>query len=602
MRAGARHVAETTLDLRGRWARSRTARGVALVTRSTFAMIGDLAMFGQRKGGHWQTERIVMRNRLVEHHHARDEALHRKLTAGFLASTRQLDKQLMPALEVMLGGDPKLARLVREDPEIARWLPKHQTLRWQLWMTARLWGRMIAGALLDSTDFEVVIAPRPERLNTTVPGPILEHYATHWLPAGERLCGYRVTGAVLRKLLQARKGASRFTALAGVDANGKRVGGRPLVAKEPYRLLTTGALAATPPFKGLLAGASAQCRFKAVGHRLEVDDDGARTPMRDAVLGALRHLRDSHKGFGPAYLAVARSWLGPSADQIRPRWSLAAEGLTLSFTSGSSLPGRAWLGNPGVRETRAVTPGHYGLGVRGALAVRYDGPTLDWETRGRARLSRTVIDLAGIPGQDKVEQEGQDDLVASTELRLKVVELALGDKKRVAVVPYANATWDSEFTATRDALTKTPFPHQKELRLSAGLVTRPGGLLHELRLAALFKNDFSVTQGQAEAGALAGLGLRLPIGRANLSLDGKLRWYAATDDDTIEDLGLIVESTTKLVVPFADGLSVTLFADLFYYHAKVRSAVDILGQPVQRDGAMSLILGAGLSLDRLWKS
>jgi hypothetical protein len=207
-------------------------------------------------------------------------------------------------------------------------------------------------------------------------------------------------------------------------------------------------------------------------------------------------------------------------------------------------------------------------------------------------------------------QEAVDDLLASTELRLKFIELALGAAGRVKVVPYANATFDTEFTATVDQLTGRTFPHQKELRAALGLVSFPGAILQEVRLAGLFKNDFGVSEGQAEGGLLAGFTLGMPLWRAKLELGSTLRYFPKTNHDTVEDLGLILESSARLEVPFTRDLSLALMADIFFYIPKVEQyelkAEDTLqrqlfGDSIDRDPALSLILSAGLSFDHLWK-
>lgn len=101
-----------------------------------------------------------------------------------------------------------------------------------------------------------------------------------------------------------------------------------------------------------------------------------------------------------------------------------------------------------------------------------------------------------------------------------------------------------------------------------------------------------------------------PLWRAKLQLGSTLRYFPDTDQDTVEDLGLIWESNARLQVPFTRDLSLALMADVFFYVPKLETyqvqteealQAQVFGQEIQRGPALSSILSAGLSFDRLWK-
>jgi hypothetical protein len=246
-------------------------------------------------------------------------------------------------------------------------------------------------------------------------------------------------------------------------------------------------------------------------------------------------------------------------------------------------------------------PASYTIQARGTLAAIYDGVRLAWDTRVVFDLARTVVSLEQI-GKDSVVVKSADDLVLSTELRLKLLELALGSGGKVSVVPYANATLDTEFTPTQNQLTGEYYPHQKDLLGSLGLVSYPGRYLTEVRLAGVLRSDFAASRGKLDGGVLVGAKLELPLWLARLELAGTLRYFADTAADTPEKLGLILQSTAKLRVPFTRDFSALLAADLFLFRPKLLTGTDLsTGQPVRRGTSASLILSAGLSFDHLLK-
>jgi hypothetical protein len=246
------------------------------------------------------------------------------------------------------------------------------------------------------------------------------------------------------------------------------------------------------------------------------------------------------------------------------------------------------------RETRATTPDNFSLGLGVNTALLYDGPAIAWESRVQGKLQRAVIDL---PGQNIPPQEQADDLVGSTELRLNAVRLEVGAGK-VPIVPFVQAALDTEFTATPDpeATAENPdatLPHQLIARTSVGVVSRPGPRLREIRLGALAQRDFSEATAHDDFGALAGYQFQWPLfGPLIWESVLDVRYTVPDDDDRVTDLGLVLTTTQKLLVPLVEGVSVFGMVDAWLARGKVEANRELGG---------SYILGGGLQLARIFK-
>jgi len=528
----------------------------------------------------------------------RDPALHRAVARQQLAELGRMESVLLPSLEQIVSDDRALLERVRADPEIARFAPKEQTKGWgQLWITGRLWSVMTANILRRAARAEVALVRRREYLSSTVPGPLTEAYVLQWLDDEDRVRLYELSGAQLEELAKA---VGEEGALSGMDRSASKVGGRALAASERYRVALSSSVVELDRVGAALKGIEPQTRLRLEGERVEEDEAGGPLLLRDVVMATLRGLRARHPDLGRPARRALRRWLRPAGTAVEPRWSIAARGITVSFANYSNHPRSSYLSYPRVRETRTQMPNNYALGVKGELAAGYDDAAINWTNAVNFKLARLMIDLEDI-GEGEVENETADDLTASTELQLKFLKLATRTG-RLGVVPYVNVTFDTEFTATKHLLTKETYPHQKELYASAGIVLHPGRILEEVRLAGLTKTDFVPERGNFEGGLLCGARLAIPIWRASLKLGATLRYFPDTDDDTLEDLGLILESEAALVVPFTRDFSVTLGADLYLYRPKLRENPDGADRPpVEGETAASLMLSAGLSFDHLWK-
>lgn len=542
--------------------------------------------------------RISAKDHLVGPTTGRDPAVHRAIAERSNATLGRREQVLMPALEQLLGDDEKMLDQVRNDPEFARFLPKAATRRWQqLWFTGRLWSQLVANVVLRVTGAEVALVPRRTHLSSTVPGPLTQGYVAQWLQTDDAIQLRRLSGDQLKRLV-ARLGDK--ASVTGIEPSKGLVAGRPIRANETYTVALTTSLARNPVAARALAGGPAMRRFRWEGRRLIADPAAARAPLGVTVLKVLQRVRQDDPQLGKATQQLLGTFLRPRGAEIEPRWEVAIKDLTLSFTQYANYPSAAWLRFPGVREQRVVTPNNYALGTNLHLRGGYSSASVSWMSSIKTRFARAVIDLHDV-GAGEVTQENADDILAVSEAQFRRAKLQLGRGSTWALVPYINTTYDTEFTATVDNLTKRPFPRQNELRTSAGVVLQPGSWWRELRIAALTKADFAATKGAFEAGVLAGLKFAFAVGRAQLTIGGDLRWLAPSADDTAPDLGTIVQAQARLAVPITRSLAATLTADAFAFVPKLRRIDGPDGTQIDRGGSSSVVLSAGLSWKQLWK-
>jgi hypothetical protein len=483
MRGSGRRLPVESVDISAMKHHSFASRGVAMVARSSYAHVAQLTALGKRDKRRVVPTRLTLRRHLVDSHLLPDRDLLTKLSPEQQRRSKQLHRVLLPPLETVVKDDARLRKMLYDDPEIARWLAKEKREQWQLWFTARLWTQLVANLLLDASGAEVTVVARPAHLNSTIPGRIIEHYVLEWLPRGEKLLAYRLTGAQLRTLFHELEDADRRYSSSGYDPKGDRVFGRKLQPKERYRVLLTKSIASMAKVRTVLAKLTPESTFRSKSDgTFRAHSRGRALTLASAVLTRLRALRKRYPNFGERYRKILHSWLCDVGQQLKPQWSFAARGITVSFSTYRNDPSGAWSRNPGIRETRAVTPNLYTIGLRGELALVYDSANLAWESKANIKFDRSVIELT-----EDIAQEGTDDWTVSSELRLKLINLELGKKRRVSIVPYTSLTFDSELTPTENQLTGERFPHQKELRAALGLVSYPGSILREIRLAGIFK-------------------------------------------------------------------------------------------------------------------
>lgn len=512
-----------------------------------------------------------------------DEALAKEIRTFQEKVLPDLSRVVLPDVDPIVRRNPSLHRfawgrvlLHQRLVELHRGFPGS--------FTDPLWMRFVTNILRSELGADVAISRNLPRSSHMV-GPLIRWLVSGWVavPDGIRLVTLRGSD-VLRlaahlRVLGQRTGAAAPDQVfaAGLDVAKSVVGGRPIQPKDQYLVATTDYVMGLPELAAIFGGK------KVVQHFAPLPDGGFRPSadgkpllIRDVVIGRIdRWQRPEEGGFDPARTDDFERMLLDHSHDLQGRWRLLADEL--------SLKGAGYANTSNVdtfaasKETRVTTPSHFSIGLRTDLGAEYDGPTVAWETRLRAHLLHQEFD---IPGQDIPAQEAADDLVLSTELRINAIAVGIGQTK-VPLVPFLQAAYDTEFTATSNPTDTDPhatFPHQHIVRGTAGLVMSPRVILKEMRLGGVFQEDFSESTVRYDAGLMAGFKLEMPLwGSLVLSSDLDFRYLLPDDNDAASDLGLVLTSVSKLTFPITEGISLFGFADLYYVQGKVEENKELGG-------------------------
>ncbi len=410
-------------------------------------------------------------------------------------------------------------------------------------LDADSWRRMTANTLRERYAAEVAVIPRiPFPWSST--GPVTRLQALANLNVPDRLEVLALDAAQIRRL--AGSPALRDLVTSGLEPSKPLVLGRPLEARERYRVVTTDTLREMPAFASILGAGTAE-------HG---------EPLRDAVLATL----DERRRRGTLNLERLTA---PQGAAKTTRWVTDLRGLEVGVGNQINFG----TVNQDLRETRATAPEHRSLAARGGLGVRRDSPTLDWVSEARAEFAELNV-------------EGDEALEAADSARLSS-ELQAHAVPTLAGVPYLSAAYETEFTATDGNARK------KRVEGALGALWR-GRLLQQVRLATLLGHDFASGAAAPELGVLGVLDARAPLGPLVWWLSSEARYYVPLS--TTEDLGapgLVVKARTGLDVPVVGGLALSVYTDLFTVRGQHRD---------RRDFSSSAVSGVSLKLDQVFKT
>ena len=370
---------------------------------------------------------------------------------------------------------------------------------------------------------------------------------------------------------------------AGVDVKRNKVGGRAINLKEQYRVAVGDSVLSVPGLRGIFSGKKVKRRFVPLDQGYAAKANGRRLPMRKLMTSAVERWGEPRtRQFDPANTGEFEDLLLDQSTRHIGQWSLRLDNLSAMGSRYANTGGSGPTGDYAAsREARLMTLEHYNVMLSADVALLYDGPAVAWETRGKAFWQR-LMDLDG-----NVIFESFDDLLAFTELRLNVLKVSIG-KKELPMVPFLRAAYDTEFTAPAG------YSHQHLLRAVVGEVAYLGSYVPEIRLGFVYQADLSDGPVRHDLGLMGSLRLHIPLG-SHLSLTSSLdvRYLFPDDDDTAADLGLVLASVNKLVVPIWGGFSVYGFADLYYAMGKAPPTDEIAG---------SYMLGLGLQFAHIFKT
>lgn len=443
------------------------------------------------------------------------------------------------------------------------------------------WSRLTASALRQATGAEVAVLHRLKPASFTV-GEVPISMADEWLPGGEHVAVLTMSGAQLKRLMAMGSERDRFT-LAGYDDRKDLIGGRPLEEAELYRVATIESFAMSEAYQAVMPQ-TANTSLRLQGERIGRGAPGETLALRDTVLARLQGMKRRHGGFTAEYEAELKGLLLDDGQAFEPRCTLQLKPLQGSFQQ-FSVSNRAPFGS--VRNSQINTPDNTALGGKGNVALTYETADVDWENRFGAAFQRMEFTASG----QSIVQEQNDNAQLSSEFRLKFIQLQI-QNSALALIPFVNADYQTEFTPTVDQETGAPNARRQELSGIAGVVLYPRTWLKEIRLGAIAKNDLAVATGKFEPGVqLAGV-LEAPLGPLTLAVDANLKNYFLTPEDTPADLGLLGQVGAGLQIPLWSGFGLRVGLDALVFSGKTASA---------RSLGTSWMPSVGLVYNATWK-
>ncbi len=434
-------------------------------------------------------------------------------------------------------------------------------------VTADLWRTMVANAVAERLDAEVVLLPAIP-FPWSLDGPITTLEAVANLNVPDRLRATKLTAADLRALAGTPAFARLVTAGVTTTPDGLTVRGRLVDDREVYRVAFADGLVAEPALAPILGRPSSERFVKSGGDR-SPSAAGEPLALRDLALEALA----ARGAGGPTALTA---WMHPTGADKRARWVLDLQQLAFEGSVYAAVGAGAGAddGYAEVRETRVRTASHRLVAARGDVYLNREGVSVDW-------VNRLHLEFAKGFYEDAEDQETADDLRLSTELQVPPWTLPVIDG-----VPFANVALVSEFTPTEGN------PRKKQIEGALGLLWK-GGIVTQARGAALVVHDFSTDTPDPQLGALAALGLRVELPSAVWSADGEVRYFIPDiGADEPSELGLVAKLRTGLDVPLVARLSLGVYVDLYAYRGQV---------PATHDPGASIISGLSLKYDHRLK-
>jgi hypothetical protein len=594
---GKREHHEVIADGQGREG-VRYAKPLVRVTGTEFGVGRISARFGPTNtGGRARLSAIV--------HESRPVRFAGPIDASYGAKRRRFEETLIPGWSQVLLPDVapivqrhrELQDLVYGDAVLSNGRVFSYPHNLPAMFTDRLWMRLVTNILKEELGGDVAVSQNLQRSGSII-GPLQRFFVDLWLQRPYAVRVVRLNGTDLLAL-SARLAASSAGALdtdqimsAGLDPAASRVGGRPIDPKHTYRVVVTDQLLSTPELAPLFAGRPTEELFQRDDKGVwRANEKGRSLTIKDVVGGLLEGWLDPQgAAFDPKNQAAFEALLLDHSARHEPRWHLQVEELSVR---GSSLGNTSNVASfAASKETRVNTPEHFSIGFKTNFALQYDGPDLAWDNRVTAQLQRQEFSADGEP---TTVQEAADDLVLSSELRFNSVKIDLGTED-IPLVPYLQASYDTEFTAIELPTDDDPgatLPHQHVVRAALGQIVSPGTWLKEVRLGALFQEDFSEQPLRWDAGLVAGAKVELSLLDPVLfksQLD--IRYLFPDQNDTESDLGFVLTSVSQLVIPLTSGMNLLLFADYYLVQGKLESNSSLGG---------SQVYGLGLDFARYFR-
>lgn len=379
--------------------------------------------------------------------------------------------------------------------------------------------------------------------------------------------------------------------LAGVEAQGHLVGGRPLEPTAWYRVATTEELAQGALVAGLFPPGQ-RPRFELARREagpwrawLPALPEGLRPfrgeglLWREVGLAQLRADRAGLGGFGPAFAARIRAHAEDEGQALQPRLRVGLRGIQGSFQQLRGLQREAF---GEVRNATVQAPEASTLATEGQAFARWEVGSWAWLEELEWGYARIQLFQGA-----QASQEPQDQLRLNSEWQGQRWPLGGGWGE---LRPYLGALGLTEFTPGQGPEGQ-PLPWRREINGTAGWVWQGTGLWEECKLGLLLEQDFAARRGGQEPGMQWASRWSGPWGPGRWQARAELRHYFPTAEDGLDDLGSLAQGELSLSWPWWGPLS---------WKAGLQAAAFRGKLPETSAWGATLTPSLGLSLDGAW--
>ena len=514
----------------------------------------------------------------------------------YLAQIMQIRQDVyVDALDTLI---PDLGPIIREDPELVQiFLDSDETKRaskllsgllplererlleiYPTYMTRELLANLEMNALMEAFNAELVVFKISRSMELNVPGAVPKFLVYERLKMRDTLGIYYLNGVQLGKLLNLKLDGLIF---GGVSPDKLKVWGRPLGnIHNVYKVLIPSGVASLKPVQEIMQGVR-------IDEKLDLPFDREHRPeklyLRNTLVQFFEHLSQQDNQVEEMKRLMKPRWL-----EKRGLFRFELNNFQLNLSGYNAMNNDAYAE---VRETRVISPSSFTFGGRTDFAVNWDNLQfgfrngLNAKYEGLSVLEEAVDDTA----QERFT-ENQDDLVFSSELQMRLFEFDL--LSNLPLTPFLEGIYDTEFTPTLNKETQLLNPRQSELRGVFGLSIPAGPQLKTFKSGLAVRRDFNVPNN-FETGFDIKMIHELPVtSRIRWQNDLDFRYFFPTPNDNASSLGLIAQWVSAVKFSLTDNLALRLFADSYLFQGKL---------PETSDFGASVILGVGLSYERLWK-
>lgn len=428
------------------------------------------------------------------------------------------------------------------------------------------WQSLICEAVRQAADADTVFLSTIPPLQL-VPGPVTSLQLLNQLGMLDQLEAYTVSGASYGAMLDRAYGMDDLVA-CGATAASKLPRGRAIDTARVYRVVSTDRTTSSHRIGGLIDGARPSRVLDGDSREAIVDADGEPVRLQAAVLQTLREVRD--EGGGPEAVAA---WLAAAPSRKPPLWLLQVRQLNVQLTDFRGADNEAFTEVP---ETLVTSPSSFTLGALGDVALEYSDAALAADLRARSGFTRLQTEEADEP------TETADDLRLSSSLSVPAWLLP------GRVYPYTELLYDTEWTPTTDE-DGTLNSRQADLSQALGVALVRRGILSSARLGVFANRDMAQLDSKPTeyGGKLEWTTSKAFSSALVWTTLGDVQVFADTPDDDASDLRLRALAESRLSMPLARYLNVSLYVQGFGIRGR---------SPENDEWGASYTLGASLDV------